>query len=679
MANIIYDASNPLPVSGTVARLELATSGTTLIDLEVSSTTLTAIQAANTQRILIGTGGKVIGQIYGLQMLGITNTIYNHGIIQSNTSTAILFAAAGMNSVTNFGTIEATGIAIEGNSGNDRITNYGTLKTTSIAAAPVLMDLKGGNDLYDGTLGGATGGMIKLGAGDDIAYGGAGSETFAGGEGTDYIGGGGGSDTVDYAEATSSVTVDLRKTTDQVIGGSQGLDTLVDIENVIGSAHNDVLIGSTSDNTLRGGDGDDTLEGGLGADRLDGGIGTNTARYSSTSAAKIDLTISIAQDTGGYGFDTLIGIANLEGGSGNDTFIGDAGKNRLIGNGGNDTLKGGADNDTLEGGSGVDFLVGGAGNDSLDGGSGEDTAEYAGNSANYTWSLKADGSYTITDNTGQDGIDVLKDIRILKFADKNIALTNATPSAIFLSISSLSEAAAPGKIADIYGSDADGDTLTYTLTDSAGGLFAINGSGLILTRPLDYEVAKQHIISIKATDPYGLEFTKAITLSVRNVIETTPLVLSGTKGVDTLSGEAGNDRLSGLAGNDFLYGNDGADTLMGGAGNDVMFGGIGKDVFIFDTKPNVKTNVEYLYDFNVADDTIHLKLSAFKGIGKKGGLAKSAFWTGDRVHDSNDHIIYNKKTGTLFFDPDGTGEQPALQIASLPKNLKLTHKDFLIV
>jgi hypothetical protein len=36
-------------------------------------------------------------------------------------------------------------------------------------------------------------------------------------------------------------------------------------------------------------------------------------------------------------------------------------------------------------------------------------------------------------------------------------------------------------------------------------------------------------------------------------------------------------------------------------------------------------------------------------------LKSSAFHTGSAAHDKNDCIIYNKKTGALYYDADGTG------------------------
>jgi serralysin len=84
-------------------------------------------------------------------------------------------------------------------------------------------------------------------------------------------------------------------------------------------------------------------------------------------------------------------------------------------------------------------------------------------------------------------------------------------------------------------------------------------------------------------------------------------------------------------------------------------------------------------DFSVADDTIHLSKKVFSKITKKGILASSAFWIGDKAHDSNDRIVYNKKSGGLFYDADGKGPTKAIQIATLEKHLKLTAADFFVI
>lgn len=139
----------------------------------------------------------------------------------------------------------------------------------------------------------------------------------------------------------------------------------------------------------------------------------------------------------------------------------------------------------------------------------------------------------------------------------------------------------------------------------------------------------------------------------------------GTKNKDRLIGGLGNDK------------------LFGKLGKDVMIGGAGKDVFVFDTKPDARKNVDWVADFNVADDTIWLDNKYFKiGKGtfsKPVKLNKKMFWTGTKAHDADDRIIYNKKTGALLYDEDGTGDKAAIKIATLSSKLKLSNLDFFAV
>lgn len=43
-----------------------------------------------------------------------------------------------------------------------------------------------------------------------------------------------------------------------------------------------------------------------------------------------------------------------------------------------------------------------------------------------------------------------------------------------------------------------------------------------------------------------------------------------------------------------------------------------------------------------------------------------------------DRIIYEKDTGELYYDADGTGNVRAVLFAKLETNLDLTHQDFLV-
>jgi Ca2+-binding RTX toxin-like protein len=99
---------------------------------------------------------------------------------------------------------------------------------------------------------------------------------------------------------------------------------------------------------------------------------------------------------------------------------------------------------------------------------------------------------------------------------------------------------------------------------------------------------------------------------------------------------------------------------------------------VFDVRPNTKTNLDHIADFNPVFDTILLSHSIFTKIAK-GGLSSKAFVVGSKVKDKYDRIIYVKDKGALFYDPDGTGKAKAVQFATIEKNLALTAKDFFII
>src|SRR5437773_2191969 len=82
--------------------------------------------------------------------------------------------------------------------------------------------------------------------------------------------------TTSSTQSAAGVTVNLVSTAAQVSGGDAGGDVLLNIENVIGSAFDDVLTGNALANVLTGGAGNDTLNGGSGADTLIGGSGNDT-------------------------------------------------------------------------------------------------------------------------------------------------------------------------------------------------------------------------------------------------------------------------------------------------------------------------------------------------------------------------------------------------------------------
>ncbi len=174
--------------------------------------------------------------------------------------------------------------------------------------------------------------------------------------------------------------------------------------------------------------------------------------------------------------------------------------------------------------------------------------------------------------------------------------------------------------------------------------------------------------------------------------------MSGRAGNDTIKGKAGNDHLFGESGSDRLYGDSGNDNIYGGTGNDRLYGGssndklsgeLGRDVFAFNTKLGTATtdrrvNFDTITDYSVRNDSIWLDNAIFRKIGsgsstKPGKLQADFFNVGSRAQDANDYIVYNKKTGVLSYDADGSGRGKAVEFALLDKGLAMTSKEFFVI
>jgi Ca2+-binding RTX toxin-like protein len=228
---------------------------------------------------------------------------------------------------------------------------------------PILLGNKYGNTLT-GTLGndtmlGLSGNDTLNGAtGNDVLIGGVGKDTLIGGAGADMLDGGSDTDTASYAASNFGINVSLATGLGRA-GDAEG-DTLINIENLTGSAY------------------DDTLEGNRGNNRLAGGAGIDTVSYEhAEGGVTINLASTSGQNTGGAGTDTLSGFENLTGSDFNDALKGTSSANVLIGLDGNDVLFGNGGADTLIGGEGNDILNGGAGADLMTGGNGSDKFVFA--------------------------------------------------------------------------------------------------------------------------------------------------------------------------------------------------------------------------------------------------------------------------------------------------------------
>lgn len=335
---------------------------------------------------------------------------------------------------------------LHGMAGNDTL-NY-SFSTTGVTIDVAAGTATGnGNDTFDGfelyvgsnyndmMTGGATDDILSGRKGDDTISGGDGNDTLRGdagndmlngGNGNDALFGGAGIDTASYADAASGVTVTLTTLANQDTGGA-GIDKLVGIESLIGSAFNDTLTGGAGNNRIDGGDGDDIINGGAGADTLIGGNGVDTVTYATAnSAVTVNLGTTGVQNTKGWGFDTLSGFENLVGSIYGDTLTGTAGDNNIDGLAGDDIIDASAGNDTINGGFGNDTIYGGGGNDTITLGGGSDIVIF--NSL-----LKASNVDTITDfapvyDTIQLKQDIFGELAVGTLSASNFAI-NATGTA----------------------------------------------------------------------------------------------------------------------------------------------------------------------------------------------------------------------------------------------------------
>lgn len=216
---------------------------------------------------------------------------------------------------------------------------------------------------------GSYSGISGLAGGDTIV--GGGQNTWADYHRDGANGGTGGvvvnvSDVVAHGQAAHTAT-----------DGFGDVDSLTNIENVVGTTQNDFLYGDAAANVFQAGAGNDTVDGGAGTDEID--YSHDNRDGGATHGALVNLsgqTFTVALGTVGPhsaidlfdGLDSFTNIEDVKGSAFADYIIGNAQSNVLIGGDGDDTLIGGDGDDTL---------LGGRGNDTMNGGSGLDTVDYS--------------------------------------------------------------------------------------------------------------------------------------------------------------------------------------------------------------------------------------------------------------------------------------------------------------
>lgn len=135
------------------------------------------------------------------------------------------------------------------------------------------------------------------------------------------------------------------------------------------------------------------------------------------------------------------------------------------------------------------------------------------------------------------------------------------------------------------------------------------------------------------------------------------------QGNDLAAGQGGADTLDGGAGQDSLLGGDGNDHLIGGMGLDRLSGEAGRDVFLFTHLGRGHRDI--ITDFNARQDDLHFDHDVFDAVDAAGGLAADQFVQGTVARDANDVFIYQRSTGNLWYDADGSGRGTKVLVAEL--------------
>ncbi len=147
----------------------------------------------------------------------------------------------------------------------------------------------------------------------------------------------------------------------------------------------------------------------------------------------------------------------------------------------------------------------------------------------------------------------------------------------------------------------------------------------------------------------------------------------GSKANDLIYGFDGS-KVKGKAGDDNLVALDGAAHINGGDGNDVIHGngasrlagGPGDDLFFFDDPTGGNDRIS---DFSVKDDVVAIPQGDFQEL-PLGYLNASRFHVGKAAKTPDQHLIYDKHSGALYYDKDGSGPQGEVVLVHLDDHLK---------
>jgi Ca2+-binding RTX toxin-like protein len=386
-------------------------------------------------------------------------------------------------------------------------------------------------------------------------------ESLEGRGGNDLIDGGGGIDRVDYVGSPSAVTVNLNTGTAQ--DGWGGVDTLVNIENIRGSAFNDTLTGDAGNNRLDGSEGADRLFG-LGGDDTyvvdnvgDRVYETPTAG-SRVDAGGVDTVLASVDHTLSNFVEDLVmtGTGDLRG-------TGNSLNNFINGNSGNNVLDGRGGVDTLDGGEGSDIYLFTSASDHLSaeindtGTSGVDEVRFA---ATRPGTLVLFG-----DDVGIERVVIGTGTGAQAVSTGRGAL-NVDASLVQNDLEMVGNAGANRLTGTAFGDTIDGGAGNDRIDGGSGTDLMRGGTGNDT-----YVVDNAGDITLELANAGTDTVESGISWTLAANIER--LVLTGDADIDG----TGNDL------NNTLTGNGGNNTLTGAGGNNTMYGLAGDDTYVVDS------------------------------------------------------------------------------------------------
>ncbi|MGQ7819105.1 Calx-beta domain-containing protein [Metapseudomonas furukawaii] len=457
---------------------------------------------------------------------------------------------------------------------------------------------------------------------NNILNGAAGADRLVGGLGNDtYV--------VDNAgdlvvEAASAGTDSVQSSITHVLATNVENLTLTGAAAINGT-------GNALANVITGNAGNNALNGAAGADRLVGGLGDDTY--------VVDNTGDVVVEAGTAGTDRVLSsishvlAANVE----NLTLTGGVAINGT-GNGLANILTGNGANNLLNGAAGADRMVGGLGND--------------------TYVVDNAGDLVVEAAGG--GVDSVQSAvtHVLGAEVENLTLTGA--AAISGTGNALANVITGNGANNLLNGAAGADRLVGGLGNDT---YVVDNAGDLVV-----EAASAGADTVQST------ITHVLAANVENLTLTGAAAINGT-------GNALDNVINGNGAANTLVGGLGNDVLSGAAGNDSLGGGAGSDTFRFSSAINQTTNVDTLLDFTTGVDTIALSRTIFSGISDSSLASGGFFRLGGAALDADDRILYDRSTGFLAYDADGTGVANALRIAVVGASVHpaVVATDFILV